>query len=258
MLLSLRPLDPVCNVNDFGIVTSWLLNAGSAPVTLYFQLIDASRETVIQGFNPPGFRYVPASGSILQVLIQNIDDRKKIYRIASQPFPLQDPSIWSIQLLASDKLVGCPDVLLNLTEFSTASLAAVTGDIAVATSGTSITITLSAGATFANPPAAGAQLVIPVNSALYSASASNGGYYTVTGSSSSTVVTATKTSDLFYNGLTNPAGTLAIPVVSTGDVVQGPAIRTTSGLIQSVLRVGDTGPYSQPPNPYQQVLVNNF
>lgn len=240
MLLSFQPLEDVASVNQFRRVDAWRLNQGDLPL-LYFQLVDASRG---------GFRYVPASGSLLQVDIHNIDDAFKIMRIATQPFPLQDPSIWALQLLPTDTCLGAPDILLTLTEYSSPGLAAATGDLTLVAVSNGITLTASGGATFSAPPAAGTTLVIGVDSDLYTASnGANGGFYTVTGTSSSTTITATKVSDLFYGALTAPQSVGVSPVLAVtnaGDIRVGPAIQTHSGLVQGKLRAQLMGQYAVP------------
>ncbi len=262
MLLSLQPLDQVSDVNTWRRVHAWEFNQGDAP-TLYFQLVDAGRDTSSDGFSPwQGRRYVPASGSMLWLVVHNVNDAFKLYKVARQPFPLQDPSIWSVTIQPGDFQAqtagvppmnaivpsspmsgGNPDVLLTLAENSTPGLAAVTGSLTVTAATYSITLTASGGATFATPPAAGTQLVIGVDSALYAAASALGGYYTVTGTSTSTVVTATKTSDLFYAGLTAPVSIVTTAVASTGDVRVGAPVKTTSGFIQGRMRVGTQGQY---------------
>jgi hypothetical protein len=82
---------------------------------LYFQLVDASLDTDMQGYNPSGRRYMPATGSTMTVQLQNIDDSKVVTRTATQPF-VGDASIWSIQILATDAVHGSPQMLLTLVE----------------------------------------------------------------------------------------------------------------------------------------------
>lgn len=114
MLLSCRMFNGVTDVNDFTNVTQYEYVAGT-PQTIYIQLIDASKDKAIQGFNPAGKRYTPASGATLQVVVDCIDDAKKIIRTATQPFS-GDLSIWSFSILATDKLRGTATLRLKLTE----------------------------------------------------------------------------------------------------------------------------------------------
>lgn len=114
MLLSARMLKDVSSVNSFESDTqlSW---TESDALTIYFQLIDISLDKPEQGFQPGGRRYVPATGSTLSVVMENIDDSKAITRLAVQPFS-QDGSIWSLSILATDKIRGTPQLRLTLTE----------------------------------------------------------------------------------------------------------------------------------------------
>lgn len=82
---------------------------------MYLQLIDSSLDRPEQGFSPAGRRYVPAVGSSLTVLFENIDDLKKLSRVAVQPFPL-DGSIWKVSILSTDPLRGTPQIRLALSE----------------------------------------------------------------------------------------------------------------------------------------------
>lgn len=116
MLLSARIIKDVANVNSFEYDTQLEWTAGDT-LTVYFQLIDATLDTAIQGFNPPGRRFVPAASSTLQVSLENIDDAKKLVRLASQPFA-NDGSIWGLQIMASDKIRGTPQMRLTLTQSS--------------------------------------------------------------------------------------------------------------------------------------------
>lgn len=114
MLLSARILTDVTGVNSFGHAQQAVFTEGDGP-NIYFQLIDQSLDRSEQGFNPPGRRYVPASGATLECILHNLDDAKKVQRFASQPFT-QDPSIWVLTLLSTDKVRGTVDLLLTLTE----------------------------------------------------------------------------------------------------------------------------------------------
>lgn len=114
MLLSARMLNDVASVNSFEYAdqASWF--EGDATY-MYFQLIDASLDTDMKGFNPAGRRYMPPALTTLSVQIQNIDTAKVINRLATQPYP-EDASIWRIQILATDAIHGAPQLLLTLTE----------------------------------------------------------------------------------------------------------------------------------------------
>jgi hypothetical protein len=115
MRLSLRPLTDVQNVNSYEVVPGEITWTEGDVLTFYFQLCDISLDTSAQGYSPPGRRYVPAAGSTLTVILENVDDDKKITRTATQPFAT-DGSIWSISILSSDKTKGSPQLKFNLVE----------------------------------------------------------------------------------------------------------------------------------------------
>ena len=114
MLLSARFLNDVASVNSFEYAQEAEFTEGD-PASVYFQLTDASLDKSVDGFVPPGRRYVPASGATLQCIIESIDDSKEITRFATQPFA-NDGSIWRLDFLASDKIRGTANLRLKLTE----------------------------------------------------------------------------------------------------------------------------------------------
>lgn len=111
MKLSARILTSVGNVNAFDYADVAEFTEGDGP-TIYFQLIDASLD---KDMRPAGRRYVPAAGAMLEVVIHNIDDAKRVTRFASQPFA-NDPSIWMVVLQATDAVRGTCSMKLTLTE----------------------------------------------------------------------------------------------------------------------------------------------
>jgi hypothetical protein len=114
MLLSCRMLQNVVDVNTFEYDTQVAFTQGDGP-TIYFQLIDANKDRVEAGFNPSGRRYMPAAGATLSVVVDSLDDAKKITRTAVQPFAT-DPSIWSLTFMANDAIRGTTTLRLTLTE----------------------------------------------------------------------------------------------------------------------------------------------
>lgn len=114
MLLSARWLLNVRSVNDFDYADKVEFSEGD-PVTVYFQLTDASRDKD-QGFKVSGRRYVPTAGSTLTVTITNLDDAKVYAKPATQLYPTLDGSMWSISIAASDLVKGTPSVQLALIE----------------------------------------------------------------------------------------------------------------------------------------------
>jgi hypothetical protein len=116
MLLSARPLVDLNGINSWEPSTQWLMTEGDS-TTLAMQLIDASLDRPDQGFMPSGRRHIPEPNATLVVMIENIDDNRRVQRIATQPYP-QDGSIWTVTVLATDPIRGSPQVRLTLTEGS--------------------------------------------------------------------------------------------------------------------------------------------
>lgn len=114
MLLTARMLKDVQTVNSFESSSQIQWTEGDA-LNLHFQLVDGSLDTETSTFRPAGRRFVPAAGATLTVDLENIDDAKKLTRLASQPFA-QDGSIWRLQVLAADKIRGSPQLRLTLNE----------------------------------------------------------------------------------------------------------------------------------------------
>lgn len=114
MHLSARVLKDVQSVNSFEADTELSWTEGDT-LDVHLQLIDVSLDRALQGFQPEGRRYVPAAGATLSCVIENIDDAKKITRLASQPFA-NDGSIWRLSILATDVIRGTPQLRLTLTE----------------------------------------------------------------------------------------------------------------------------------------------
>ena len=114
MLLSARFLNDVANVNSFEYAQVGQFTKGEA-TSVYFQLIDESLDGALRGFAPAGRRYIPATGATLSVVVNSIDDGKKITRAATNPFP-DDRSIWKLDFLATDTISGTASLQLTLTE----------------------------------------------------------------------------------------------------------------------------------------------
>ena len=115
MLLSAHFLNDVGSVNVYQYDDELAITSGNA-TTIYFQLIDASVNKSGDGFNPPGRRYMPASGATLTVTFTSINDDNEVERLASQPYA-DDKSIWSVSVLASDEIEpGTVVVELSLSE----------------------------------------------------------------------------------------------------------------------------------------------
>lgn len=114
MLLSARILDNVSGVNAFQYADQAQMTEGDTP-TIYFQLIDAGQDKAHEGFVPAGRRYVPDAGAVLTVTLDSIDSARKVVRIATQPFA-NDPSIWAVPLMTTDKVRGTVNMKLSLNE----------------------------------------------------------------------------------------------------------------------------------------------
>lgn len=111
MLLSARVLSDVASVNNFGYGEVFEFTEGDT-VSLYFQLIDASRD---KDMRPAGRRYIPTAGATLQAVVHNLNSAKTITRFAVQPYA-QDGSIWRLDLLATDVVRGTCSIKLTLSE----------------------------------------------------------------------------------------------------------------------------------------------
>lgn len=114
MILSGRILSNALSANVFDYAPAAQFTQGDQ-ATVFIQLIDTTQDTMQQGFNPPGRRFMPAAGATLQVLLDCVDDAKKITRTLVQPFP-QDPSIWRLDVLPTDKVKGTVTIRLVLNE----------------------------------------------------------------------------------------------------------------------------------------------
>ena len=114
IVLSARILEHVENVNNFAYTPQLEFTEGDAGY-LYLQLTDASKNRCEEGYRPAGVRYCPVAGSTLSVVIDNLDDDKKVTRTATQPFT-GDASIWRISLLSTDPIRGTANLRLTLVE----------------------------------------------------------------------------------------------------------------------------------------------
>lgn len=130
MLLSARMLTDVQNVNSFEQVDQVEFMEGDS-LFVFFQLVDSTLDRSDQGFMPSGRRYAPSSGSTLQVVLDNIDDAKRVTRNAVQAFPTSDGSIWKVQILPTDKISGTVQMKLTLNEGGTIKKALVKGALRV-------------------------------------------------------------------------------------------------------------------------------
>lgn len=115
MILGARILIDVANVNTFRY-SQYLQFGEKQNESFYIQLLDTSRDTVSEGYKPSGRRYIPAAGAALSVTIDNIDDARKITKVAVNPFP-NDLSIFRVDILAADNIrAGTANLNLSLVE----------------------------------------------------------------------------------------------------------------------------------------------
>jgi hypothetical protein len=130
MLLSARVLKNLTTVNSFehDETVQWM--EGDS-LTLHIQLLDAELDTDHEGFYPPGRRYMPVATSTLTVVLENVDDARKVTRVATQPYATLDPSIWAVTILATDLVRGAPQIRLTLVEPSRTIRGVVKGAIRI-------------------------------------------------------------------------------------------------------------------------------
>jgi hypothetical protein len=118
MNLALIVLNSLCNVNEFSEVQKRTIQQGN-PDTLYFRIVDqdvaqqSDASSTGVGINGQALvssplvvflRHLPCSGASLVIKSTNIDPYKSFQRVATMPFPLDDRSIWSIPILATDRI----------------------------------------------------------------------------------------------------------------------------------------------------------
>jgi len=124
----------VSSVNSFNYAEEVEFTEGDA-VRVFFQLIDLSKDKALQQYKPSGRRYMAAAGATLSVVLDNIDDAKKVTRSATQPYDTSDPSIWYVDVLATDKVRGTVNLVLTLTEDTVVTRGRLDAAIVVANQG---------------------------------------------------------------------------------------------------------------------------
>lgn len=99
MRLGLRFISAL-DVNHIHYLDSVTLTANCAN-TLYMQLVllDSDSESNLM-------RYIPPANATLQLRFEHIDSKYVINRLASQPFVNDDRSIWSVQILPTDRIAS--------------------------------------------------------------------------------------------------------------------------------------------------------
>jgi hypothetical protein len=117
MVLTLRALSSFSDINNYSFADSILFTPGDA-TTIYFQLVDPTRNVAYYGFNPVGLPYHPSPSAVLSVTINSINTAKVVTRFATIA-SVDDTSIWSMPLLATDPLGGSLTVNFTLTDGAT-------------------------------------------------------------------------------------------------------------------------------------------
>ena len=103
-------LENVKDVNTFYPVEQFEHVNGNAQ-DIYFQLITESSGSCQ---NECPSRYVPSSAATVVANFDNLDCNLVVNRVAVQPFPLDDRSIWKVTLMATDHVQG--NMTLTLTD----------------------------------------------------------------------------------------------------------------------------------------------
>jgi hypothetical protein len=124
MLLSAQPLINVVDANTYTITGQIQMTQGDSG-TVYFRLVDLSKDKSDCGSHPSGRRYIPEAGASLVVTFDSVDCDKKLIRVATTPF-VADQSIWSVPILPTDNLNGTINIKLTLLESNKATYAYIT------------------------------------------------------------------------------------------------------------------------------------
>lgn len=110
MRLGIRLLDDMLSVNSFRVAEEFYHINGNSQ-TMYFQLVSITDACAEPVYN----RYIPDDLAELSIKFLHIDSNKEIIRVATMAFPLDDRSIWKVDIAAGDSLA--PDsVVATLTE----------------------------------------------------------------------------------------------------------------------------------------------
>lgn len=116
MALSGRPLVAVTDVNHFKYATQVTGSPGEA-VSFFFRIMDSASYTQYDGLlSPEQNRYLPATGATATVEVLNLDNSKQFTRNATNPFGIDDRSIWVVNFLASDPILGTASLKVRLKE----------------------------------------------------------------------------------------------------------------------------------------------
>lgn len=116
-VLTLRPLTGFVDINNYTATDSILFTPGDS-TTIYFQLVDPTRNLAYYGFNPIGTSYHPSNTATLSVTLNSINLAKVVTRFATLASP-NDTSIWSFPILSTDPISGNISVNFTLTDGAT-------------------------------------------------------------------------------------------------------------------------------------------
>jgi len=117
MRLYAKMLKNVSNVNHFEYTATTYVAEGGVN-DIYFQLVDLDKvyypgiDTSTLPNNP--LRYMPATGSTIDVIFDSLFDDAQFVKTATQPFA-QDASIWKVSL-AADEIPSSGNFIFELTE----------------------------------------------------------------------------------------------------------------------------------------------
>lgn len=121
MRLALIALKNTMSVNSFSETFSLQTSQGQ-PSTLFFRLVDLDQPLTINlgggyGYTYLGYvapsndnpgngytRFIPAIGSTMVFNLTSLDPAAQVLKVGVQPFPLDDRSIWDINILATDNI----------------------------------------------------------------------------------------------------------------------------------------------------------
>jgi hypothetical protein len=118
MRLGLRMLNNASTVNNLMYINQVRINPGET-CTVIFQLVDLDSSD-----NPAlAQRYIPASGSTVNVGIYSINQANNLTKIPTNPF-VDDRSIWSFNLSTADtNILAGVNMTITLTEGSNVKVA---------------------------------------------------------------------------------------------------------------------------------------
>jgi len=119
MRLGIKMLNSGSGLNNLMYLNQVIVNPGDT-ATIMFQLVDLD-----QG----GQRYIPASGSLVNVNLTSIDQSKNIAKIPTNPFT-DDRSVWSFNMLTTESAMAAG---VNMSVKLTQTLPGPVTDVKTAT-----------------------------------------------------------------------------------------------------------------------------